>query len=204
MSGTSYLAVSQWFTAAEQPPHLAAINPWEGVSDVYRDLVMRGGMPDTGFAEQLQDDSFRGKNRSEDIVAEAGRYPLINEAVGEQDPAVRARSPCRPMWWPATPTPCTPREPSAAGGGSHPRRSGSASTTAWSGPTTTTRRIPMNCADSSTTTSKARTTGGSRPRRSATQCSIWKAATAQACRLASSRRKASPTPTTTSTGPPAR
>ncbi|MFI9548017.1 CocE/NonD family hydrolase [Streptomyces sp. NPDC052016] len=29
MSGTSYLAVSQWFTAAEQPPHLAAINPWE-------------------------------------------------------------------------------------------------------------------------------------------------------------------------------
>lgn len=27
MSGTSYLAVSQWFTAAEQPPHLAAINP---------------------------------------------------------------------------------------------------------------------------------------------------------------------------------
>jgi predicted acyl esterase len=72
MSGTSYLAVSQWFTAAEQPPHLAAINPWEGVSDVYRDLVMRGGMPDTGFAEQLQDGSFFGKNRKEDILSEAG------------------------------------------------------------------------------------------------------------------------------------
>lgn len=27
MSGTSYLAVAQWFAAAEQPPHLAAINP---------------------------------------------------------------------------------------------------------------------------------------------------------------------------------
>lgn len=50
-SGTSYLAISQWFTAAEQPPHLAAINPCEGLSDVYRDLVMRGGMPDIGFAE---------------------------------------------------------------------------------------------------------------------------------------------------------
>lgn len=60
MSGTSYLAVSQWFTAAERPPHLAAINPWEGVSDVYRDLLMRGGMPDTGFAKQLQDNSFWG------------------------------------------------------------------------------------------------------------------------------------------------
>ncbi|MFD4239966.1 CocE/NonD family hydrolase [Streptomyces sp. NPDC058542] len=79
MSGTSYLAVSQWFTAAEQPPHLAAINPWEGVSDVYRDLVMRGGLPDTGFAEQLQNNSYWGKGRREDILAEAERYPLMNE-----------------------------------------------------------------------------------------------------------------------------
>jgi predicted acyl esterase len=78
MSGTSYLAVSQWFTAAEQPPHLAAINPWEGVSDVYRDLVMRGGMPDTGFTQQLQDGSFFGKNSKEDVLAEAERHPLMN------------------------------------------------------------------------------------------------------------------------------
>ncbi|TDZ75430.1 CocE/NonD family hydrolase [Mycobacteroides salmoniphilum] len=78
MSGTSYLAVSQWFTAAERPPHLAAINPWEGVSDVYRDLVMRGGMPDTGFARQLQDGSFFGSGNKEDIVAEVERYPLMN------------------------------------------------------------------------------------------------------------------------------
>jgi uncharacterized protein len=78
MSGTSYLAVSQWFTAAEQPPHLAAINPWEGVSDVYRDLMMRGGMPDIGFARQLQEGSFFGKNQKEDIVSEVERYPLVN------------------------------------------------------------------------------------------------------------------------------
>ncbi|WP_327654370.1 CocE/NonD family hydrolase [Streptomyces sp. NBC_00483] len=78
MSGTSYLAVSQWFTAAEQPPHLAAINPWEGVSDVYRDLVMRGGMPDTGFARQLQDNSFYGKAQKEDILTEAEHHPLMD------------------------------------------------------------------------------------------------------------------------------
>jgi uncharacterized protein len=78
MSGTSYLAASQWFTAAEQPPHLAAINPWEGVSDVYRDLVKRGGMPDIAFAKQLQDNSFYGHNGKEDIVTEAERYPLVN------------------------------------------------------------------------------------------------------------------------------
>ncbi|MES3001842.1 MAG: CocE/NonD family hydrolase [Pseudomonadota bacterium] len=79
MSGTSYLAVSQWFAAAEQPKHLAAINPWEGVSDVYRDLVMRGGMPDTGFAGLLQNGSFFGKNQKEDILAEAARDPLMSE-----------------------------------------------------------------------------------------------------------------------------
>ncbi|MFC8231354.1 CocE/NonD family hydrolase [Streptomyces sp. NPDC057287] len=79
MSGTSYLAVSQWFTAAEQPPHLAAINPWEGVSDVYRDLVLRGGMPDTGFAEQLQNNSYWGNGQREDIVTEAERHPLMND-----------------------------------------------------------------------------------------------------------------------------
>lgn len=86
MSGTSYLAVSQWFTAAEQPPHLAAINPWEGVSDVYRDLVMRGGMPDTGFARQLQDNSFYGKNRKEDILTEAEHHPLVDELWEDKIP----------------------------------------------------------------------------------------------------------------------
>jgi predicted acyl esterase len=79
MSGTSYLAVSQWFTAAEQPKALKAINPWEGVSDVYRDLVLRGGMPDVAFAGMLQNGSFFGKNRKEDILGEAERYPLMND-----------------------------------------------------------------------------------------------------------------------------
>lgn len=86
MSGTSYLAVSQWFTAAEQPPHLAAINPWEGVSDVYRDLVRRGGMPDTGFAAQLQDGSFFGRNRKEDVLDEAAAHPLMNELWEDKIP----------------------------------------------------------------------------------------------------------------------
>lgn len=85
MSGTSYLAAAQWFTAAEQPPHLTAINPWEGVSDVYRDLVMRGGMPDLGFTEMLQQ-KYAGKNRREDLIAEAQRYPLMNEVWEDKIP----------------------------------------------------------------------------------------------------------------------
>lgn len=79
MTGTSYLSISQWFTAAEQPPHLTAITPWEGFSDVYRDLVMRGGMPDVGFAERLQLNSYAGKNAREDILTEVQRYPLMND-----------------------------------------------------------------------------------------------------------------------------
>ncbi|RFA13223.1 hydrolase [Subtercola boreus] len=86
MSGTSYLAATQWFTGAEQPPHLAAINPWEGVSDVYRDLVMRGGMPDIGFGQQLQNGSFFGRNRRENIVAEVEQYPLINDLWANKIP----------------------------------------------------------------------------------------------------------------------
>ncbi len=79
MTGTSYLTIAQWYTAAEHPPHLAAINPCEGLSDVYRDLLMRGGMPDIGFAERLQKNSYAGQNRREDILAEAERHPLMNE-----------------------------------------------------------------------------------------------------------------------------
>lgn len=86
MSGTSYLAVAQWFTAAEQPPHLTAINPWEGVSDVYRDLVMRGGMPDTGFARQLQDHSFYGNQQKEDILTGAEQHPLMDEMWEDKIP----------------------------------------------------------------------------------------------------------------------
>ena len=86
MTGTSYLTIAQWFTAAEQPPHLIAINPWEGFSDIYRDLVMRGGMPDIGFAERLQYNSYAGKNQREDILKETERYPLINDLWQDKIP----------------------------------------------------------------------------------------------------------------------
>ena len=76
-SGNSYLAISQWFAAAEQPPHLAAIAPWEGMSDIYRDLMARGGIPDFPFPRQLAT-SFVGKNLREDLVAEVEQHPLMD------------------------------------------------------------------------------------------------------------------------------
>lgn len=77
-AGNSYLAIMQWFVAAEQPPHLAAIAPWEGMSDIYRDLVMRGGMPDFPFPRQLAT-TFVGKNLREDLVMEAEAHPLVDD-----------------------------------------------------------------------------------------------------------------------------
>lgn len=53
MTGNSFLAVSQWFIAAERPPHLAAIAPWEGFSDHFREVGNRGGIPATAFAETI-------------------------------------------------------------------------------------------------------------------------------------------------------
>ncbi|KAJ6007922.1 hypothetical protein N7540_011898 [Penicillium herquei] len=43
MAGNSALAISQWFIAAQQPPSLKAIAPWEGADDIYREQFCRGG-----------------------------------------------------------------------------------------------------------------------------------------------------------------
>jgi hypothetical protein len=78
MCGNSYLALSQWFIAAEAPTHLAAIAPWEGWSDTYRDLVLRGGMPDLSFPETWTF-SFVGSTLREDLAEEARRNPLLDD-----------------------------------------------------------------------------------------------------------------------------
>lgn len=77
MLGNSYLAMSQWYIAAEQPPHLAAIAPWEGSSDVYRELVFDGGIPTDGFLQNAFG-MLRGKNRCEDIITMPEKLPDIN------------------------------------------------------------------------------------------------------------------------------
>lgn len=52
MAGNSWLTASQWFIASERPKYLAAIAPWEGFSDLYRDSN-RGGIPMPEFAEMI-------------------------------------------------------------------------------------------------------------------------------------------------------
>ncbi len=49
--GISYYAISQWLVASMRPPHLAAIVPWEGGSDHYRDWSHHGGIHSNTFCE---------------------------------------------------------------------------------------------------------------------------------------------------------
>lgn len=77
LSGNSWLAIAQWFIAATQPPHLAAIAPWEGLSDLYRHDIARGGIPNIGFNESIITHLY-GNNRTEDIPAMLKKYPLMN------------------------------------------------------------------------------------------------------------------------------
>jgi predicted acyl esterase len=49
LNGVSYLAISQWKVAALRLTALAAICPWKGWTDVYRDVAYPGGVREDGF-----------------------------------------------------------------------------------------------------------------------------------------------------------
>lgn len=49
--GISYYASSQWMIAQHRPEHLAALQPWQGTSDFYRDRTRQGGIFSSGFVE---------------------------------------------------------------------------------------------------------------------------------------------------------
>lgn len=80
LSGNSWLAQCQWYAAATRPPHLAAIAPWEGWSDLYRESVALGGIT-TSPANWIDFvwDGLRSRTRVEDCPAMAAKYPVWNE-----------------------------------------------------------------------------------------------------------------------------
>ncbi len=47
LSGVSYFAINSWLVAGLAPPHLAAMIPWEGAADWYRDMTHHGGILST-------------------------------------------------------------------------------------------------------------------------------------------------------------
>jgi predicted acyl esterase len=78
MSGNSWLAITQWKIASTRPPHLKAIAPWEGFTDIYRDYVRVGGIVHISLAELIAQTSA-GNNQVEDLPAMTRKYPLMND-----------------------------------------------------------------------------------------------------------------------------
>lgn len=79
LSGVSYLTSAQWRVAELNPPHLAAINPWEGWSDTYREVVRHGGIPETSFWPYLPTRWGHSITEVEALWLETEERPLLDE-----------------------------------------------------------------------------------------------------------------------------
>lgn len=81
LSGVSYLSVSQWRVAELHPPHLAAINPWEGWTDTYREVYRHGGIPETSFVPVVFDrwGATTPGTLIEDLEREFSEHPLFDD-----------------------------------------------------------------------------------------------------------------------------
>jgi uncharacterized protein len=78
MGGNSFVAMTQLRIAAQQPPHLVCIAPWEATVDIYRESIFEGGIPALSFNEFIVA-SLTGPNYVEDLVEMGKRYPLMNK-----------------------------------------------------------------------------------------------------------------------------
>jgi uncharacterized protein len=79
LCGVSYLAISQWKVAALRPKGLAAICPWEGFTDVYRDVAYPGGVREDGFMPFWADMTERAGRTTGSLRAEQLRRPLWDD-----------------------------------------------------------------------------------------------------------------------------
>jgi|KBSSwiStaDraftv2_1062776.scaffolds.fasta_scaffold00422_23 predicted acyl esterase len=78
MTGVSYLSAIQWQVAPLRPPHLAAINPWEGFTDWYREFAYHGGIPETSFLVRGSANLQWSTTRTEDTPRNARAHPLYD------------------------------------------------------------------------------------------------------------------------------
>ncbi len=85
MSGNSGVAMHQWGIAAEQPPHLACIAPWESTTNIYRDSLYEGGIPALSFNEFIAA-QVTGNGGVDDQVAMARKYPFYNGYWKDKQP----------------------------------------------------------------------------------------------------------------------
>lgn len=78
MAGNSWLGISQYWAAMQQPPHLKAIAPWEGYSDLYRDMIRRGGILWAPFLKWVLL-GVPGRGRQEDVTEMAAQHEFFDK-----------------------------------------------------------------------------------------------------------------------------
>ena len=71
--GTSYQAINQWMVAARQPEGLAAILPWDGAFDYYREIAFYGGILNSAWKfwwdhQVVHDQNGNGESPLKDMV----------------------------------------------------------------------------------------------------------------------------------------
>src|SRR5882724_5078354 len=88
MLGVSYLAIKQWQVAALQPPHLAAMIPWEGMFDHYRDFFRHGGIYSSFFMRLLWDSQIAVNQNGNGISPYRDRFTGERSTGEAIDPLV--------------------------------------------------------------------------------------------------------------------
>jgi hypothetical protein len=87
--GISYFAMNSWRVAALNPPHLAAIVPWEGAYDLYRDVNRHGGIRSNAFTGGWQSHTGRTMQEGEANEERARRQAeqeLYHERIARNNP----------------------------------------------------------------------------------------------------------------------
>jgi predicted acyl esterase len=89
MAGNSALAIIQWHVAALRPPHLAAIAPWEGSGDIWREQFSRGGVFTMSNFDLITKFIIKTNNENggiEDFAEMHRRSPLSNAFWADKRP----------------------------------------------------------------------------------------------------------------------
>ena len=75
-TGVSYPATIAWQLATRRPPHLAAIVPWEGFTDMYREFAYHGGIRETGHTHMAGKVMGWPGRFSEDLTRNYDAHPF--------------------------------------------------------------------------------------------------------------------------------
>jgi predicted acyl esterase len=85
--GISYYAMNAWRVASLRPPHLAAIVPWEGALDLYREANRHGGIASNTFTRAWSANVDKHTHAPQRTAA-AAQHELIDERTLRNHPDV--------------------------------------------------------------------------------------------------------------------